>query len=65
MEVLQILGDKLWEKMQGMKLNSFRLKDRVHLLDMIQIGLIDVSWCDRFPGPLQSRLRELIDNPNQ
>lgn len=53
------------EKLVRMKLNSFRLKDRVHLLDMIQVGLIDASWCDRFPDPLRSRLKELIDNPNQ
>jgi hypothetical protein len=53
------------EKLVRMKLNSFRLKDRVHLLDMIQVGLIDQSWCSLFPAPLQSRLQELIDNPNQ
>jgi hypothetical protein len=53
------------EKLVRMKLNSFRLKDRVHLLDMIQVGLIDANWCDRFPDPLRSRLQELIDNPNQ
>jgi hypothetical protein len=53
------------EKLVRMKLNSFRLKDRVHVLDMIQVGLIDASWCDRFPDPLRSRLQGLIDNPNQ
>jgi hypothetical protein len=53
------------EKLVRMKLNAFRLKDRVHLLDMIQVGLIGAKWCDRFPDPLRSRLQELIDNPNQ
>ena len=53
------------ETLVRMKLNSFRLKDRVHLLDMIQVGLIDGRWCDRFPDELRRRLQDLIDNPNQ
>lgn len=53
------------ERLVRMKLNSFRLKDKVHLLDMIQVGLIDASWLDRFPGELRQRLQGLIDNPNQ
>ena len=48
-----------------MKLNSFRLKDRVHLLDMIDVGLLDESWIARFPKPLGERLRSLIENPDQ
>lgn len=43
-----------------MKLTSFRLKDRVHLLDLLDVGLIDEGWCDRFPPELGARLRELI-----
>ena len=46
-----------------MKLNSFRDKDRTHLRDMIQIGLIDSSWPSRFTSALGARLQELIDNP--
>ena len=53
------------EKLVRMKLNSFRLKDKVHLLDMIQVGLIDSNWPDRFPEPLRQRLQGLIDNPDQ
>ncbi len=53
------------EALVRMKLNSFRLKDKVHLLDMIQVGLIDASWCNRFPDELGMRLRDLTDNPNQ
>ena len=45
-----------------MKLTSFRLKDRVHLLDLLDVGLIDESWCDRFPPELGTRLRELIES---
>ena len=46
------------------KLTSWRLKDRVHLLDMIQVGLIDATWPARLPPPLADRLRSLLDNPN-
>ena len=47
-----------------MKLIAWRLKDRVHLLDLIGVGQIDATWPDRFPPPLCDRLQELIDNPN-
>lgn len=53
------------ERLVRMKLNSFRLKDRVHLLDMIDVGLLDESWISRFPRPLEERLRSLIENPDQ
>ncbi|MEM6507795.1 MAG: hypothetical protein AAF711_20355 [Planctomycetota bacterium] len=46
-----------------MKLNSYRRKDQVHLLDMIGVGLIDRSWLDRVPTALSDRLRELLDDP--
>jgi putative nucleotidyltransferase-like protein len=46
-----------------MKLTSFRLKDHVHLLDMLGVGLINASWLTRLPPELAARLRELIDNP--
>ena len=35
------------ERLVRMKLSSFRLKDRVHLLDMIAVGLLDersIKW---------------------
>ncbi len=47
-----------------MKLIAWRLKDRVHLLDLIQVGLIDATWPARLQPPLGSRLQELLDNPN-
>jgi hypothetical protein len=46
------------------KLTSWRLKDRVHLLDMIQVGLIDATWPARLPPPLAARLQALLENPN-
>lgn len=47
-----------------MKLTSFRDKDRMHLRDMIDVELVDESWCDRLSNELAERLKELIDNPN-
>jgi hypothetical protein len=53
------------ERLVRMKLNSYRLKDRVHILDMIDVGLVDESWIAKFPAPLAERLKSLIDNPDQ
>lgn len=47
-----------------MKLTSFRDKDRTHLRDLLELGLVDADWCGRLPEPLDRRLRELIDNPD-
>ncbi|MGH7952761.1 MAG: hypothetical protein ACREFE_12715 [Limisphaerales bacterium] len=46
-----------------MKLTSFRDKDRVHLRDLIDVGLIDESWLERVPASLRSRLQQLLENP--
>lgn len=46
-----------------MKLTSFRLTDRVHLRDLIDVGLLDASWLERLPSDLAKRLQELLDNP--
>ena len=51
------------EALVRMKLISFRDKDRTHLRDLLEVGLIDAAWCDRFPVILGARLRELVDNP--
>ena len=47
----------------GMKLNSFRRKDQTHLIDMIQIGLIDSTWPASLEPELASRLQTLLDDP--
>ncbi|WP_169978859.1 hypothetical protein [Tautonia rosea] len=47
-----------------MKLTSFRDKDRVHVRDLIDVGLVDVTWLDRLPPPLADRLAELLANPD-
>jgi hypothetical protein len=53
------------DRLVRMKLNSYRLKDRVHLLDLISVGLINESWIEKYPTPLADRLRSLIENPDQ
>ena len=45
------------------KLTAFRDKDRTHLRDLIEVGLIDESWCERLPPELSERLRHLIETP--
>ena len=45
------------------KLTAFRDKDRTHLRDMIDIGLIDATWLLRLPAELAARLKKLLDDP--
>ena len=52
------------EALVRMKLTSFRDKDRTHLRDMLDVGLIDQSWTTQLPSELASRLQELIDTPD-
>lgn len=51
------------EALVRMKLTSFRDKDRTHIRDLIDVGLIDAGWPSRFPHELGSRLQEILDNP--
>src|SRR5260370_40214396 len=46
-----------------MKLTSFRDKDRTHLRDLLEVGLIDASWCSRLPSELGTRLQQILDTP--
>lgn len=48
-----------------MKLTSFRLKDQVHLLDMLSVGLIDESWLSRVAPVLAPRLQEVLASPDR
>ncbi len=45
------------------KLISFRDKDRMHLRDLLSVGLIDESWPTRFPSELAARLQVILDDP--
>lgn len=52
------------ETLVRMKLNSFRDKDRVHLRDMISLGMVDASWLERLPEPFRDRLATLLADPD-
>lgn len=45
------------------KLTAFRDKDRVHLRDLIDVGLVDESWVAQLPPRLGDRLQQLLNNP--
>ena len=51
------------EALVRMKLTSFRDKDRTHLRDLIEVGLVDASWPTRLPAELGQRLQQLLDDP--
>lgn len=47
-----------------MKLNSFRDKDRTHLRDLLDLGLIDASWLPNLLPEHAARLQQLLDDPD-
>ena len=51
------------EALVRMKLAANRDRDRVHLRDLLSVGLFDDSWPDRFDGILRDRLQMIIDDP--
>ena len=51
------------EALVRMKLTSFRRKDQMHLIDMIDVDLVDQSWVSKYEPGLATRLQELFDNP--
>lgn len=51
------------EALVRIKLTSFRDKDRTHLRDLIDVGLVDRTWPPRLRLPLAERLQTLLDTP--
>jgi hypothetical protein len=51
------------EALVRIKLTAYRDKDRTHLRDLIEVGLIGADWCSRYPSDLAARLQALIDTP--
>ncbi|MSU80506.1 MAG: hypothetical protein EXS16_20760 [Gemmataceae bacterium] len=47
----------------GVKLTAYRDKDRTHLRDMLEVGLIDGTWGQHYPVELADRLRALVETP--
>ncbi|CAG0956678.1 hypothetical protein PHYC_00504 [Phycisphaerales bacterium] len=46
------------------KLTTFRLEDRTHIRDLIDVGLVDQTWTSRIPPALAARLQQLLDTPD-
>jgi hypothetical protein len=51
------------EPLVRIKLTAFRDKDKVHIRDLIGVGLVDDTWLARLPEPLALRLKSLLDTP--
>jgi hypothetical protein len=49
----------------GVKLTAYRDKDRTHLRDLLEVGLIDGSWGQYYPAELADRLRVLVETPGR
>jgi hypothetical protein len=47
-----------------MKLAAFRDKDRTHLRDLIEVGLLNASMLDRLPAELRERLQIILQTPD-
>ena len=52
------------QKLVEMLLVSFRSVDRMHLRDLLDVGLIDAGWTSRLPPELAARLQTLLDTPD-
>lgn len=62
-EVTQVFRVLKLEALVRMKLTSYRDKDRTHLRDLLEVGLIDASWYNRLRPELAERLQRLLENP--
>jgi Nucleotidyl transferase AbiEii toxin, Type IV TA system len=51
------------ESLLVMKLMSNRDKDRTHVRDLIDVGLIDRSWVAKLSPVLAERLQQILDTP--
>ena len=51
------------EDLVRLKLVSFRDKDRVHLRDLADVGLIGFEWLAKFSPELAQRLKVILDSP--
>jgi len=51
------------EALVRVKLTAFRDKDRTHLRDLIEVGLVSADWLPRLPAVLADRLRLLLETP--
>jgi len=52
------------EAVVRIKLTAYRDKDRTHLRDLIEVGLVDADWLGKVPRELAERLKQLLDTPD-
>jgi hypothetical protein len=51
------------EALVRIKLTAFRDKDRTHLRDLIDVGLLSADWLPNLPSVLADRLRQVLSTP--
>lgn len=51
------------EALVRMKVTAFRLVDKVHLRDLMDVGVVDATWPACFPPELATRLQAILDDP--
>ena len=51
------------EALVRMKLMSFRDKDRMHLRNLLGVGLVDAGWLRLLEPELRARLQQILDTP--
>lgn len=51
------------EALVQIKLTAFHDKDRTHLRDLIDVGLVNADWLAKLPPALTDRLRLLLETP--
>jgi hypothetical protein len=51
------------EALVRIKLTAFRDKDRMHVRDLIDVGLVNADWLAKLPPALADRLRLLLETP--
>lgn len=47
-----------------LKLIAFRDRDRVHIRDLIGVGLVDMATLEIIPQELRPRLKQILDDPD-
>ena len=51
------------EALVRVKLTVYRDKDKTHVRDLLDLGLVDATWLTRLPPELAERLQLLLDTP--
>ena len=52
------------EPIVQIKLTAYGDKDRTHLRDLIEVGLVDETWLAKLPPALAPRLKAILDDPD-